>query len=66
MEKIGVLALQGSFAEHLQILGRIPGIEATAVKTIDELNAVDRLIHKQINLRQLIVFRTVDVFKCWH
>jgi hypothetical protein len=44
MEKIGVLALQGSFAEHLQILGRIPGIEATAVKTIDELNAVDRLI----------------------
>ena len=44
MEKIGVLALQGSFAEHLEILKKMPNIEAIPVKTIAELEAVDRLI----------------------
>ena len=44
MEKVGVLALQGSFAEHLAILRRIPGIEPLEVKTIAQLEAVDRLI----------------------
>lgn len=44
MEKVGVLALQGSFAEHLAILRRIPGIEPIEVKTIAQLEAVDRLI----------------------
>lgn len=44
MEKIGVLALQGSFAEHLAVLQQIPNVEAIAVKTIAELKAVDRLI----------------------
>ena len=44
MEKVGVLALQGSFAEHLAVLRQIPNVEAIAVKTIAELEAVDRLI----------------------
>ena len=44
MEKVGVLALQGSFAEHLAILRRIPGIEPLEVKTAAQLEAVDRLI----------------------
>ena len=44
MEKVGVLALQGSFAEHLAILRRMPGIEPLEVKTIAQLEAVDRLI----------------------
>lgn len=44
MERVGVLALQGSFAEHLAVLRRIPGIEPVAVKTIAQLEAVDRLI----------------------
>ena len=44
MEKVGVLALQGSFAEHLAILRRIPGIKPLEVKTIAQLEAVDRLI----------------------
>ena len=44
MEKVGVLALQGSFAEHLAVLRIIPGIEPIEVKTIAQLEAVDRLI----------------------
>lgn len=44
METIGVLALQGSFAEHLQALRKIPNIKSIPVKTLAELDAVDRLI----------------------
>jgi len=44
METIGVLALQGSFAEHLQALQKIAGIKPILVKTADELAMVNRLI----------------------
>lgn len=44
MEKVGVLALQGSFAEHLTVLQKISGIEPIEVKTVAQLEAVDRLI----------------------
>ena len=44
MEKVGVLALQGSFAEHLAVLRIIPGIEPIEVKTIAQLEAVDRRV----------------------
>jgi len=44
METIGVLALQGSFAEHLQSLKKIIGVNALPVKTVDELAKVGRLI----------------------
>ena len=44
METIGVLALQGSFAEHMQALRKIAGINPILVKTADELARVDRLI----------------------
>lgn len=41
--KIGVLALQGDFAEHIAILERI-GIEACQVRLPDHLEALDGLI----------------------
>ena len=41
--KIGVLALQGDFAEHIAILKRI-GIEAYQVRLPDHLEALDGLI----------------------
>jgi pyridoxal 5'-phosphate synthase pdxT subunit len=44
METIGVLALQGSFAEHMQALRKFAGIKPLLVKTVDELAMVDRLI----------------------
>lgn len=31
--KVGVLALQGAFREHIQLLNRIPGVTASAVRT---------------------------------
>lgn len=44
METVGVLALQGSFAEHMQALRKITGIKPILVKTLSELAWVDRLI----------------------
>ncbi len=41
--KIGVLAIQGSFAEHIDMLSRI-GVQAIEVRTIEDLNEVDGLI----------------------
>ena len=41
--KIGVLALQGDFAEHLAILSQL-GAEAVAVRLPDDLNQLDGLI----------------------
>lgn len=42
--RIGVLALQGSFREHMTLLRRIPGVEAVEVRTADELRSVAGLI----------------------
>jgi len=44
MIRLGVLALQGSFAEHLRMLARFPQVEAVAVRTARELEAVQGLI----------------------
>ena len=41
--KIGVLALQGDFAEHLVMLRRL-GVEATEVRLPDQLDGLDGLI----------------------
>ncbi|AKG53755.1 pyridoxine biosynthesis glutamine amidotransferase [Dehalogenimonas sp. WBC-2] len=41
--KIGVLALQGAFAEHLIVLGRL-GVEAVAVRRPEQLNDLSGLI----------------------
>lgn len=41
---IGVLALQGSFAEHLQALSSIEGVVAPQLKRRDQLAAVDAII----------------------
>jgi hypothetical protein len=42
--RIGVLALQGSFREHMTLLNRIPGVEAVEVRTKEELESCAGLI----------------------
>lgn len=44
MTNIGVLALQGSFAEHIQTLKRIDGVIPIMVKSISDLEVVSGLI----------------------
>ncbi|HET7559983.1 MAG TPA: pyridoxal 5'-phosphate synthase glutaminase subunit PdxT, partial [Limnochordia bacterium] len=41
--RIGVLAIQGSFAEHLRALGRL-GVEAVPVRRKEQLADLDGLI----------------------
>ncbi len=41
--KVGVLALQGAFARHVQMLGDL-GVSGTEVRTADELSDVDALV----------------------
>jgi 5'-phosphate synthase pdxT subunit len=43
MRRIGVLALQGDFAEHIAALGRL-GAEAIPVRLPDELQGIDGLV----------------------
>ncbi|KAI3434853.1 hypothetical protein D9Q98_002907 [Chlorella vulgaris] len=42
--RIGVLALQGSFREHMTLLARIPGVQAVEVRTKAELESCAGLI----------------------
>lgn len=42
--KVGVLALQGSFREHMALLAKIGGVEVLEVRTNEELAGVDGLI----------------------
>lgn len=42
--RIGVLALQGSFREHMSSLSRVPGVEAVEVRTKEQLQSVQGLI----------------------
>ena len=44
MLRVGVLALQGSFREHIVLLKRIPGVQAIEVRTVEELSSVAGLI----------------------
>ena len=44
MIKVGVLAIQGAVAEHLELLNQIPDVCAQEVKSLDELNEIDGLI----------------------
>jgi len=41
--RIGVLALQGDFAEHIHMLSLI-GVEATEIRKVQQLNEIDGLI----------------------
>ena len=41
MIKVGVLAIQGAVAEHLELLNQIPDVCAQEVKYLDELNEID-------------------------
>lgn len=42
--RIGVLALQGSFREHMALLQKIPGVHVVEVRTKEELASVSGLI----------------------
>lgn len=42
--RVGVLALQGSFREHMATLRRLPKVEAVEVRTKEQLSSVDALI----------------------
>ena len=42
--RIGVLALQGSFREHMTLLKRVPGVTAVEVRTAEQLQSVSGLI----------------------
>ena len=44
MRTVGVLALQGSFLEHLQMLNKIDGVKPIQVKNLSNLEQVDGLI----------------------
>ncbi|HCB99691.1 MAG TPA: pyridoxal 5'-phosphate synthase glutaminase subunit PdxT [Ruminococcaceae bacterium] len=44
MKTVGVLALQGSFREHLKLLGQIEGIHPIPVKNVQTLQQVDGII----------------------
>lgn len=43
MKKVGALALQGDFREHLDVVRRL-GVEGIEVRTTDDLDTVDALI----------------------
>jgi len=42
--RVGVLAIQGGFAEHMQALARHSGVEGVEVRTQKELESVDAII----------------------
>lgn len=42
--RIGVLALQGSFREHMALLSRVAGVEVVEVRTKEELEGVAGLV----------------------
>jgi pyridoxal 5'-phosphate synthase pdxT subunit len=42
--RIGVLALQGSFREHISSLQKIPGVQAIEVRTKEQLASVSGLV----------------------
>lgn len=42
--RLGVLALQGGFSEHMAVLSRIDGVEAVEVRTPEELSRIDGLV----------------------
>lgn len=44
MKTIGVLALQGSFREHLRLLAKLEGVTPLSVKNTEDLARVDGLI----------------------
>ncbi|CAJ0758270.1 22333_t:CDS:2, partial [Entrophospora sp. SA101] len=43
--KVGVLALQGAFLEHINILKRLPEVSSViAIRNLEQLNSIDALI----------------------
>ena len=41
--KVGVLALQGAFYEHIKALNRL-GVEAVEIRSLSDINGIDRLV----------------------
>jgi 5'-phosphate synthase pdxT subunit len=44
MKRVGVLAIQGDFAEHIAAMNEVEGVEALAVKKASEIAGLDGLI----------------------
>lgn len=44
MKTVGVLALQGAFKEHIELLNSIDGVNAVEVRNLETLNEVDGII----------------------
>jgi 5'-phosphate synthase pdxT subunit len=42
--RVGVLALQGSFREHMALLSKIDGVDVVEVRTKDELDGLSGLV----------------------
>lgn len=42
--RIGVLALQGDFAKHIEMFAALPGVEPFPVRTVDEFRGADGLV----------------------
>ncbi|MEM0362076.1 MAG: pyridoxal 5'-phosphate synthase glutaminase subunit PdxT [Sulfolobales archaeon] len=64
MVVIGVLALQGDFLEHIQLLSEIPGTTAKAVKSAEDLSSIDALIipgGESTTIGRLITYKGLDV-----
>lgn len=59
--RIGVLALQGSFREHMTLLRRIPGVEPVEVRTKEELDSVAGLIIPGQRTRLTLCCRREDL-----
>lgn len=61
---VGVLALQGDFLEHIQLLNEVSGVKAKAVKSANDLSNVDALVipgGESTTIGRLITSRGLDI-----
>jgi len=61
--KVGVLALQGDFLEHMQILKEVLNVDTVLVKCLNDLKGIDALIipgGESTTIGRLIRFRGLD------
>jgi 5'-phosphate synthase pdxT subunit len=66
--KIGVLAMQGAFAEHITVLKRL-GIEVVEVRRVDQFEDMAGLIipggESTTMLKLADIYQINDAIKCW-
>ena len=44
MKRVGVLAIQGDFAEHIAAMNQVEGVEAFPVKKAEEIATLDHML----------------------